>query len=39
MSNEKRRLPIFDWFERTFEEINAGMYFSNVDPLSKMMNN
>ncbi len=39
MSSEKRRLPIFDWFERTFEEDNAGVYLPNVETLSKMMNN
>ncbi len=37
MLNEKRRLPIFDWFEMTFEEDNAGVYFPNVDVLSQSM--
>jgi hypothetical protein len=39
MSNEKRRLPIFDWFETTFEEDTAGVYFPNVGILSQLMNN
>jgi hypothetical protein len=39
MSEEKRRLPIFDWFERTFKVDNAGVYFPNVDKLSQLMNN
>jgi hypothetical protein len=28
-----------DWFERTFEVDNAGVYFSNVGKLSQLMNN
>jgi hypothetical protein len=31
MSKEKRRLPIFDWFETTFKVDIAGMYFPNVE--------
>ncbi len=38
MSKEKRRLPIFDWFETTFMVDNTGVFFSNVDILSQLMN-
>ncbi len=38
MSKEKRRLPIFDWFENTFEGNDSNMYFPNVEILSQLMN-
>jgi hypothetical protein len=38
MSKENRKLPIFDWFENTFNGKDLNEYFPNVDILSCLMN-
>ncbi len=34
---EKRRLPIFNWFENTFKGKDSNVFFPNVDKLSCLM--
>jgi hypothetical protein len=38
MSNEKRGISIFDWFDRIFKVDNSDEYFPNVETLSQLMN-
>jgi hypothetical protein len=37
MSKEKRRLPIFDWFENTLKGKDSNKNFPNVEILSRLM--